>query len=182
MRVLIAGIDGYLGWTLAQYLVDAGHEVAGIDNSSRRSRVAEMDSWSALPIAPMSERLQGFHERYREKLTFYEGDLQDYSLVEKVFNEFEPNAVVHLGECPSAPYSMIDRDHAVYVQTNNINSTFNLIFAIKDHSPETHLVKLGTMGEYGTPNTDIPEGFFDVEYRGRRDRFPYPRQAPSWYH
>ena len=182
MRVLIAGIDGYLGWTLAQYLVDAGHEVAGIDNYSRRSWVAEMDSWSAIPIAPMSERLQGFHERYREKLTFYEGDLQDYSLVEKVFNEFEPNAVVHLGECPSAPYSMIDRDHAVYVQTNNINSTFNLIFAIKDHSPETHLVKLGTMGEYGTPNTDIPEGFFDVEYRGRRDRFPYPRQAPSWYH
>ena len=102
--------------------------------------------------------------------------------VEEMFREFAPEAVIHLGECPSAPYSMIDRQHAVWVQTNNIVSTFNLLFAIRDISPETHLVKLGTMGEYGTPNVDIPEGFFEIEYRGRKDRLPFPRQAGSWYH
>ena len=108
--------------------------------------------------------------------------MTDYSLVERIFDEFEPEGVVHLGECPSAPYSMIDRDHAVYVQTNNITTTFNLLFAIRDKAPGTHLLKLGTMGEYGTPNLDIPEGFFEVEFRGRKDRVPFPRQAGSWYH
>ncbi|MDQ3889017.1 MAG: NAD-dependent epimerase/dehydratase family protein, partial [Actinomycetota bacterium] len=88
----------------------------------------------------------------------------------------------HLGECPSAPYSMIDVDHAVFVQTNNIVSTFNLLFAMRDLCPDAHLLKLGTMGEYGTPNVAIPEGFFEVEHRGRRDRLPFPRQAGSWYH
>ena len=89
---------------------------------------------------------------------------------------------MHFGECPSAPYSMIDVDHAVFVQTNNIVTTFNIIFAMRELRPKAHLVKLGTMGEYGTPNLDIPEGFFDIEYRGRADRLPFPRQAGSWYH
>jgi UDP-sulfoquinovose synthase len=102
--------------------------------------------------------------------------------VERVFREFEPEAIVHLGECPSAPYSMIDVDHAVFVQTNNLVSTFNILFAMRDIHPKAHLVKIGTMGEYGVPKTDIPEGFFEVEFRGRRDRFPFPRQAGSWYH
>jgi UDP-sulfoquinovose synthase len=102
--------------------------------------------------------------------------------VHDFFEEFQPEAIVHLGEMPSAPYSMVDVHHAVFTQTNNIVGTLNILFAMRDVTAEAHLVKLGTMGEYGTPNIDIPEGFFEIEFRGRRDRLPFPRQAGSWYH
>ena len=182
MRIFIAGMDGYLGWSLAQHLVRYGHEVAGADALYRRSWVSEMGSDSAIPIAPMDQRLQALHECTGQEVRFWNGDLRDYGLVERIFREFEPEAVVHLGECPSAPYSMIDREHTTFVQTNNLITTFNLLFAIRDLAPDAHLLKLGTMGEYGTPNIDIPEGFFEVEFRGRKDWMPFPRQAPSWYH
>ena len=182
MRVFISGIDGYLGWTLAQYLTARGHEVAGADAGLRRQWVEEMGSQSATPIASMPDRLQAFKEHYNKDLPFWEEDLTNYSVVERIFKEFQPEAVVHLGECPSAPYSMIDVHHANWVQVNNISSTFNLMFAIRDITPGAHLLKLGTMGEYGTPNMDIPEGFFEIEFRGRKDRLPFPRQANSFYH
>nr|MBA3430798.1 NAD-dependent epimerase/dehydratase family protein [Actinomycetota bacterium] len=183
MRVFIPGVDGYLGWSLAQHLAARGHDVAGADTFYRRKWVEEeMDSWSATPIASMDVRLAAFKERYGTQLRFWEGDLTNYSLVREIFEDFRPDAVVHLGECPSAPFSMIDVHHAVMVQTNNIASTFNLLFAMKDITPDAHLVKLGTMGEYGTPNLDIPEGFFDVEFRGRKERMTFPRDAGSWYH
>ncbi|MCC7355275.1 MAG: NAD-dependent epimerase/dehydratase family protein [Anaerolineae bacterium] len=182
MRVFIAGMDGYLGWPLAQYLAARGHEVAGADIFFRRQWVDEMGSWSATPIPPMTERLRAFRERLGRELRFWEGDLRDYGLVETIFREFQPEAIAHLGECPSAPYSMVDVQHAVFVQTNNLTTTFNLLFAMRDVRPQAHLVKLGTMGEYGTPNVDIPEGFFEIEFRERKDRLPFPRQAGSWYH
>jgi UDP-sulfoquinovose synthase len=182
MRVFIAGVDGYLGWSLANYLAARGHEVGGTDIFYRRKWVEEMGSWSAIPIRPMKERLSSFKRRYGRDLAFWEGDLCEYVFVEEVLRNFQPDAIVQLGECPSAAYSMIDVHHAVFVQTNNITSTFNLLFAMRDIRPQAHLVKLGTMGEYGTPNVDIPEGFFEVEYRGRRDRMVFPRNAGSWYH
>ncbi len=182
MRVFIAGIDGYLGWSLAQYLASRGHEIAGADAFFRRQWVEEMGSASATPIVSFKERLEAFDERFGASIPFWEGDLCEWNLVEEIFREFQPDAVVHLGECPSAPYSMIDRNHTVFVQRNNILNSLNLIFAVKEIRPDAHLVKLGTMGEYGTPNVDIPEGFFEIDYRGRRDRLPFPRQAGSWYH
>jgi UDP-sulfoquinovose synthase len=182
MRVFIPGVDGYLGWSLALHLAAAGHEVAGADTFLRRQWVEEMGSDSAIPILPMAERLQAFKENFNQDLAFYEVDLCNYDAVEAIFKEFQPEAIVHLGECPSAPYSMIDVHHATWVQVNNISSTFNLLFAMRDVTPDAHLVKLGTMGEYGTPNVPIPEGFFEIEYRGRKDRLPFPRQANSFYH
>ena len=182
MRVFIAGMDGYLGWSLAQHLARRGHEVAGADALYRRSWVEEMGSASAIPIATIDRRLEALRENTGNAIPFWNGDLRYYGLVDRIFREFEPEAVIHLGECPSAPYSMIDREHTMFVQMNNLTTTFNLLFAIRDLAPGAHLMKLGTMGEYGTPNVDIPEGFFDVEYRGRKDRMPFPRQAPSWYH
>jgi UDP-sulfoquinovose synthase len=83
---------------------------------------------------------------------------------------------------PSAPYSMIDVNHAVWTQSNNIVGTLNILHAMRDICTDAHLIKLGTMGEYGTPNLDIPEGFFEIEYRGRKDFLPFPKQAGSWYH
>jgi UDP-sulfoquinovose synthase len=182
VRVFIAGMDGYLGWSLTQYLTARGHEVAGADLFMRRQWVAEMGSHSAIPIAPMDERLSAFEEHWGYCPRFRQGDLRDYAFVEQFFRDFKPEAIVHLGEMPSAPYSMVDVNHAVFTQTNNIVSTLNMLFAMRDIVPDAHLVKLGTMGEYGTPNVDIPEGFFTVEYRGRTDTLPFPRQAGSWYH
>lgn len=182
MRVFIAGVDGYLGWSLAQHLAAVGHDVGGADIFLRRKWVEEMGSWSAIPICPIRERLEAFKEQYGKELRFWETDLREYELVESIVRDFEPDAIVHFGECPSAPYSMIDVHHAAWVQMNNIRTTLNLLFAIRDVRPQTHLVKLGTMGEYGTPHLDIPEGFFETEFRGRRARLPFPRQAGSWYH
>ncbi len=182
MRVFIPGIDGYLGWPLAQYLAARGHEVSGIDAGFRRQWVTEMASQSALPIASLEVRTAALGERHGYRPRIETGDLTDAHLLYRLLDEIQPEAIVHLGECPSAPYSMIDVGHATWVQQNNIVGTLNLLHAMKELLPDTHLLKLGTMGEYGTPNLDIPEGFFEVEYRGRRDRLPFPRQAGSWYH
>ncbi len=182
MRVFIAGMDGYLGWALAQYLTARGHVVAGADLFLRRRWVEEMGSWSATPICDMTTRLRAFEERFGVRPPFWEGDLQDYAFVERIFREFQPEAIVHFGEMPSAPYSMVDVRHAAFTMAKNIVGTLNILFAMRDVTPDAHLVKLGTMGEYGTPNIDIPEGFFTVEYRGRTDTLPFPRQAGSWYH
>lgn len=182
MRVFIAGIDGYLGWPMAQYLAARGHEVSGIDAGLRRKWVSEMDSRSAIPVVSMEERSQAFAERYGYTPRIVHGDLCRTELVDELFADIRPEAIVHLGECPSAPYSMIDVEHCAWVQRNNIEGTLAILFAMRDHVPDAHLVKLGTMGEYGTPNVAIPEGFFEIEYRGRKDRLPFPRQAGSWYH
>ncbi len=182
MKVLIAGMDGYLGWPLAQYLAARGHEVAGLDRFLRREWVAEMGSDSAIPIASMPDRLVAFEARFGARPDFRVGDLLDYDFVQTFLAAFRPDAIVHLGEMPSAPYSMIDARHAVWTQTNNVMGTLNLLFAMRDACPNAHLIKLGTMGEYGTPNIDIPEGFFEIEFRGRKDRLPFPRQAGSFYH
>jgi len=182
VEVFIAGVDGYLGWALSLYLAKRGHEIAGADSYYRRDWVQEMGSQSATPIRKMTERLEAFRKNYGKNLQFFKGDLTDYGFVENIFKHFKPEVIVHLGEMPSAPYSMMDVKHATYTQTNNIVGTLNMLYAMRDISPDSHMVKLGTMGEYGTPNIDIPEGFFEIEYRGRKDSLPFPRQAGSWYH
>ena len=182
MRVLITGVDGYLGWTLAIYLASRGHEVAGVDNYSRRDWVQEMASQSATPIVRMSDRLTVYRRRLGQNLVFHKGDLTDYDMVLNILKSFKPDAVVYLGEMPSAPYSMIDVHHAVFTQTNNVMGTLVMLHALREVVPDCHLVKLGTMGEYGTPNVDIPEGSFELEYRGRKEHMMFPRKAGSWYH
>ncbi len=182
MRIFVAGIDGYLGWPLAQSLAARGHHLGGCDNFARRGWVAERGSHSAIPVADMPERLRAFRSRFGHEPEFSEGDLTDYAFAAGCLRSFRPDAIVHLGQMPSAPFSMIDVEHCVYTHTNNLVGTLNLLHALRDHCPKAHLVKLGTMGEYGTPDLDIPEGFFEIEYRGRRDRLPFPRQAGSWYH
>lgn len=182
MRVFITGIDGYLGWALAQYMTAQGHDVAGVDLMLRREWVEEVNSTSAIPIYSREERIEAFEQQFGKKLDFRVGDLCDYEFVKGFFEEFKPEAIVHLGQMPSAPYSMMDQKHCVWTQVNNITSNLNLLWAMREVVPDAHLVKLGTMGEYGQPNVDIPEGFFEIEYRGRKDKLPFPRQAGSWYH
>ncbi len=179
---MITGVDGYLGWTLSIYLAARGHKVAGIDNYYRREWVSEMVSQSATPIARMTDRLLAYRQNLGQNLVFFRGDLTDYNFVVNAYKSFLPDCIVYLGEMPSAPYSMIDFQHGAFTQTNNIIGTLATLFAMREVVPGAHLVKLGTMGEYGTPNVDIPEGFFEIEYRGRKDRLMFPRKAGSWYH
>jgi UDP-sulfoquinovose synthase len=183
MKVLITGIDGYTGWPLALHLLGRGHEVAGIDNFVTRRRVQEVGSWSATPIGSFAKRQEAVRSVLGKSISFHKGDVTNYDFVHQVLESERPDSIVHLGEQRSAPYSMIDVHHAVRTQTENIGGTLNLLYAIKEFVPDCHLVKMGTMGEYGTPNIDIAEGFFDVEWHGRKDpHLPFPRQAGSWYH
>ncbi|HXQ79020.1 MAG: UDP-sulfoquinovose synthase [Thermoplasmata archaeon] len=182
MKVLVTGVDGYSGWPLALHLLARGHDVVGLDNFVTRKRVKEVGSWSATPIPSFPNRQKAVRELLGKELGFYRGDLGDYEFVHNLLAREKPDAVVHLAEQRSAPYSMIDVHHAVATQVENLTGTLHLLYAMRDTCPKSHLVKMGTMGEYGTPNTDIPEGFFEMEFRGRKDVVPFPRQAGSWYH
>ncbi len=182
MRVLILGVDGYIGWPLALRLIQRGHEVYGADSFFTRRRVREVGSDSLIPIKSMQERIEHLKKRFSSTVNFFRGDVSNASFIYRLVEEIRPDAVVHLAEQRSAPYSMIDLKHATVTMEKNIISTLNLIYAAKDIRPDMHILKLGTMGEYGTPNVEIPEGFFEVEYRGRKDVLPFPRNASSWYH
>jgi len=181
-KVLITGVDGYSGWPLALHLLSRGHEVVGLDNFVTRKRVKEVGSWSATPIPSFANRQKAVREVLGKELGFHKGDLSNYDFVRQVLEAEKPDAIVHLAEQRSAPYSMIDVHHAVETQVDNLKGTLHILYAMREVCPETHLVKMGTMGEYGTPNTDIPEGFFDIEFNGRKDHLPFPRSAGSWYH
>ncbi len=183
MRILILGGDGYLGWATAMYLSRRGHEIHTVDNYLRRRMHEENGTDSLTPILEsLPARAQAWKEVTGLEIGVTEGDLTDWGLVQRVFEEFRPEAIVHYGEMPSAPYSMIDRDHAVFTQMNNVVSTLNVLFAMAEITPEAHLVKLGTMGEYGTPNIDIEEGFIEIHHNGRSDVLPFPKMPGSFYH
>ncbi len=182
MRILILGGDGYLGWPTAMRFSARGHDVHVVDNGLRRRLHAEAGTDSLTPIAPLTERVDAWQQRTDHTIGMTEGDLTEWPVVEQVFQTFDPEAVVHYGEMPSAPYSMKDRERAVFTQTNNVVSTLNVLYAIRDLAPACHLVKLGTMGEYGTPNIDIEEGFLEIHHNGRSDYLPFPKLPGSMYH
>ncbi|WP_035991632.1 NAD-dependent epimerase/dehydratase family protein [Leptolyngbya sp. KIOST-1] len=182
MKVLVIGGDGYCGWATALYLSNRGYEVGILDSLVRRHWDAQLQIETLTPIAPIQSRLQRWKDLTGKHIDLYIGDINDYSFLEETMLEFEPGAVVHFGEQRSAPFSMIDREHAVLTQANNVLGNLNLLYVLRDHFPECHLVKLGTMGEYGTPNIDIEEGYITIEHNGRKDTLPYPKQPGSFYH
>lgn len=182
MKILICGGDGYLGWPTAMHLSDHGHEVAVVDNYLRRRLAREEDVETLYPTPNLHERARLWKEQSEKSIEVFIGDLNEWPFVEQVFREFEPEAIIHYAEQPSAPYSMLSREAATLTLHNNLGVTANLIYAVREFCPEAHIVKLGTMGEYGTPNIDIEEGWLDIEHKGRKDRFLYPRQAGSLYH
>jgi UDP-sulfoquinovose synthase len=183
MKILVLGGDGYCGWPTALHLSDAGHDVTIVDNLCRRRFDAEeLGATTLTPIATLAERVQAWQEVSGRAIAVEIGDLLDWDFLERVVAESQPEAIVHYAEQRSAPYSMIDREHAFFTQHNNVMGNLNLLYAIKEHAPDAHLVKLGTMGEYGTPNIDIEEGYLEIEHNGRTDRLPYPKLPPSFYH
>lgn len=182
MKVLVIGGDGYCGWATALHLSNRGHEVGILDSLVRRHWDAKLGVDTLTPIASIHHRIQRWQDITGKSLDLFVGDITDYDFLSKTMRQFEPEAVVHFGEQRSAPYSMIDREHAVMTQVNNVVGTLNLLYSMKEDFPDCHLVKLGTMGEYGTPNIDIEEGYITIEHNGRKDTLPYPKQPGSFYH
>ncbi len=182
MRVLILGGDGYLGWPTAMHLSSRNHRVAVVDNYLRRRLCLEQDTPPLFDVPNLNERARYWERLSGHNVEVFIGDLNDWDFTSDVFRRFLPEVIIHYAEQPSAPYSMLNRQAAMLTLKNNLGVTANVIFAIKEICPDAHLVKLGTMGEYGTPNIDIEEGWIEIHHKGRKDRFLYPRQAGSLYH
>lgn len=182
MRVLILGGDGYLGWPTALRLSRQDHEVMIVDNYLRRSLCRDLDVEPLFPVPILPERIRLWREISGKSVQFRICSCCEYSSLLDVFRQFHPDGVIHYAEQPSAPFSMIDQKSASLTLMNNLSSTLNVVWAVKEAAPECHIIKLGTMGEYGTPNIDIEEGWLEIEHKGRNDRFLFPRQAGSLYH
>ena len=194
-HILILGGDGYLGWPTAMYFSIRGHKVTVVDNYFRRNACKELDTGMLYPVPSLLERAKIWHKITGKEIKVIVGDLNEPDLMRGLFNgkikynwslnnKFTgiPETVVHYAEQPSAPYSLIDYKHADITLINNLRVTNNLMWALRDYAPETHVVKLGTMGEYGTPNIDIEEGWIEIEHKKRKDKFLFPRQGSSIYH
>ncbi len=182
MKIAVLGGDGFCGWATALYLSRKGHTIAIVDNFMRRQWDHELGAQTLTPIRPLVERLSVWQQLTGNVIESYVGDVTDYEFLSSMIGSFEPDAIIHFAEQRSAPYSMIDRKHAVFTQVNNVTGTLNLLYAIREIVPDCHLVKLGTMGEYGTPNIDIEEGYITIEHNGRKDLLPFPKQPGSFYH
>jgi len=188
-HILILGGDGYLGWPTAMYFSNRGYQVTVVDNYFRRNACTELDTGMLYPVPTLQERAKIWYKKTGFKINVIIGDLANPDFTRSLFNpklqnvEWElPATVVHYAEQPSAPFSLLDYQHADTTLINNVRVTNNLLWGIRDYSPDTHIIKLGTMGEYGTPNIDIEEGWLEIEHKGRKDTFLYPRQASSLYH
>ena len=182
MKIIVLGGDGYLGWPTSMDLANKGHEVISIDNYSRRNIAIQTSSESLIENPNLNVRAKIFEEVTGKKIDVKIGDLRNYQFLTDIFREFQPDAVVHYAEQPSAPYSLKGYEEAHFTLKNNLEVTHNILWAIKEYAPECHLVKLGTMGEYGTPNIDIEEGWINIEHNGREGKFLFPRAAGSLYH
>jgi UDP-sulfoquinovose synthase len=195
MQILVLGGDGYLGWPTAMYFSSRGHNVTVVDNYFRRNAAVELDTGMLYPVPTLVQRARIWHELTGREIKVVIGDLRSPEIMRGLFtgrvkyafavnNAFAgvPDTVMHYAEQPSAPYSLLSYEHANFTLSNNLLITNNILFAVKDFSPETHIVHIGTMGEYGTPNIDIEEGWLEISHKGRSDKFLFPRQASSIYH
>ena len=195
MHILILGGDGYLGWPTAMYFSERGYEVTVVDNYFRRNACTALDTGMLYSVPTLIERAQIWYEKTGKEIKVVIGDLADPEVMRRLFDgrvtyawavnhafSGVPETVVHYAEQPSAPYSLMNYEAADFTVVNNLRVTNNLLWAVRDYARDTHVIKLGTMGEYGTPNIDIEEGWLEVEHKGRKDTFLYPRQASSLYH
>jgi len=182
MRVIVFGADGYLGWPTSMKFASDGHEVIAVDNYLRRKMALETDSEPLMNNPNLTTRADIYKSFTDQTIKIKIGDCTNYQFIQKLFKEFKPEAVIHYAEQPSAPYSMIGHKEASLTLNNNLDSTLNIIFGVIEEVPDCHIIKLGTMGEYGTPNIDIEEGWIEIDHNGRKDTFLYPRQTGSLYH
>lgn len=182
MKVLVLGADGYLGWATSMHFSQQGHDVVGVDNYLRRHKCLEHDCAPLIDNPNLQARTKIWKSVTGKEIHPRIGDITDYEFLKSVFNELQPDTVIHFAEQPSAPLSMLNHNEATLTLRNNLLGTLNVAYAVRELKPDCHLIKLGTMGEYGTPDIDIEEGWLDVVHNGRKEHFLYPRQAGSLYH
>ena len=182
MKIVVLGADGYIGWPACLYLSIKGHDVIAIDSLRRRSIDIELGTNSLVPIESFESRVSTWNRISGSNIVAEVADIKDPVVCDHIMTGHRPDAIIHLAEQRSAPYSMIDQSHAIDTQLSNVTGTLNLLYSIGRHNASTHLVKMGTMGEYGTPNIDIEEGWLNLSYNGRSDRVPFPKQPGSFYH
>lgn len=182
MKLLILGGDGYLGWPTAMHFALKDYDVSIVDNYSKRRMELLIGVQPLLSIATLDQRTKTFYRVTEKKIQYFIGSVNNYNFISMILKKIKPQVVIHFAEQPSAPYSMIDIERAKQTMENNVLGTLTLLFALHNHCPDTHLVKLGTMGEYGTPNIAIEEGFINIHHKGRTDKLPFPKQAGSFYH
>lgn len=171
-----------MGWPTAMHFSAKGHEVVAVDNYFRRKAAIELDCESLIPCPNLQRRTELWKNLTGREIRVRIGDITGYAFLANVVRDVRPDVIIHYAEQPSAPYSMIDREKAAFTVSNNLLGTLNIVYAVKEYAPECHIIKLGTMGEYGTPDIDIEEGWLDIEHKGRKERFLFPRQASSLYH
>jgi len=182
MKILVLGADGYLGWPTCMYFSQRGHEVVGVDNYFRRNASLELDCEALIPTPNLVQRAKLWEDLTGRKINVYIGDATNYDFLLSICRKYKPDTLIHYAEQPSAPYSMINQEKAAFTVQNNLLTTLNVAYAVKESSPECQIIKVGTMGEYGTPNIDIEEGWIEIEHKGKKDKFLFPRQASSLYH
>ena len=182
MKILILGGDGYLGWPTSLYFSARNHDVHTLDNFVKKKIELENGIKNLIHQPPLAERVKLWNSNNKKKIKSYTCDLLNHRLLYELLEEIKPEVIIHYAEQPSAPYSMKGREACIFTQQNNIIGNLNLLFAMKKYCPEAHLIKLGTLGEYGTPNIDIEEGWLDIVHNGRKDRLLYPKKPGSFYH
>jgi UDP-sulfoquinovose synthase len=182
MKVLILGADGYLGWPTTIFFSNKGYDVYAVDNLSKRKIETEFGTEPLNLLKPFHERVKIWNKNQKNQINYLVADLLNYKVLSEILEKFRPDTIIHYAEQPSAPYSMASREKAVFTQHNNVIGNLNLLFAMKKFCPNSHLIKLGTMGEYGTPNIDIEEGWLELEHNGRKDKVLYPKKPGSFYH
>ena len=181
MKILILGADGYLGWSMAASLSEDNHELILVDNYSKRKYMKELNRTPLCKMPLVTTRIK-ILKRLNKNISFYEIDCMSYKKMKSIIKKHKPDAIIHFAELPSAPFSMLNNKYGWDTLHNNLQSTFNLLHCIKDIVPDCHIIKLGTMGEYGTPNIDIEEGWINIRHKNRKDKFLFPRQGSSLYH
>ncbi len=182
MKILILGGDGYLGWPTSLYFSARDHDVFILDNFVKKKIELENGVKNLIHQLPLAERVKLWNSNNKKKIKSYTCDLLNHRLLYDILDEVKPEVIIHYAEQPSAPYSMIGREACIFTQHNNVIGNLNLLFGMKKYCPDAHLIKLGTMGEYGTPNIDIEEGWLDIVHNGRKDRLLYPKKPGSFYH
>ena len=183
MRICVLGADGYLGWPTAMHFAARGHDVLAVDSCVKRRLEADLQVFPLQDVPDFEHRANDWHKLGGREMRTLRGDIYaEAALMSDICKNFQPDAIVHYAEQPSAPYSMIDREAAAFTQANNVIGTLNVIFVMHEHVPAAHLIKLGTMGEYGTPNIDVEEGWIQITHKGRSDRMVFPKRPPSYYH
>ena len=177
---MIFGADGYLGWSTAFSLSQDVSDLILIDNLSKRKYMRKLKRYPLVSIPKYSSRLHLMNDKCN--VSCHKIDCTNYMDTHNIIKKYKPDSVIHFAEHPSAPFSMLNSEYSWETLRNNLKSTYNILNSIRLICPKTHIIKLGTMGEYGTPNIDIEEGWLNIRHNKRSDTFLYPRQGSSLYH